>query len=118
MNTNITTEGLEITVALVEIYIPDNDKSGYEFVSINGNIMTYITNPEKNDRNDDDYCTIISKIDLVNTSEWQQANICQMINRRGIPLFRCHKLLSDEMEIDSNQTIMIRTVTYSKEPVN
>ena len=118
MNTKVTKEGLETTVALAEVFVPGDMKRGYEFVSIGGNIFTYIINPQKNDRDNDDHCTIIAKIDLLNTTEWQQANICQMINRRIISLFKRHKVLSDEMNIDTNQTYMLRTIKYSKEPVH
>lgn len=118
MNTKVTEEGLETTVALAEVYVPGDLKRGYEFVSIRGNIFTYIINPQKNDRDDDDYCTIIARIDLLNTTEWQQANICQLINRRIISLFKGHKILSDVMDIDANQTYMLRTIKYSKEPVH
>lgn len=118
MNVNVTEEGLEIIVALAEIYMPGNQKCNYEFISVNGNIFSRTISPQKNIHYDDDCCMVIAKIDLQNTTEWQQANICQMIKRRIRPLFVKHKLLSDEMHIDSNQTYMLRTIKYSKEPVN
>ena len=106
------------TVALAEVFVPGEQKRGYEFVSFDGNILSHILEPKENGRDNDDYCTVVSKIDLQKTTEWQQANICQIINRRIKPLFKGHKLLSDEMDIDSNQTRMIRTIKYSKDPID
>ena len=51
MDTNKRPETMEriTTVALAEVYIPGDLKRGYEFVSIGGNIFTYIINPQKNE---------------------------------------------------------------------
>lgn len=112
------TEVLETTVALAEIFIPGDQKRGYKFVSVSGTVFTYILDPEKNDRNDDEYCTFVLKIDLQNTTEWQQANIYRMIKRMIMPIFKDHEKLSDEIKEDPYKIFVIRTMKFSKDPVN